>query len=287
MGGIVYLNGEFVPAEQAKVSIFDRGFMFSDSLYEVIPFYHGIGFRLEEHLERLREGMKVVKMESDLDFATLCAEVVQRNGGGNRAVYLQITRGADTCRRVNSPALVPTVIIFSYPINVALEGNLDLVKGICAITTEDIRWRHCEIKTTALLGNIMAMQQALESGAQEALMIRNGCLTEGSSSNLFIISDGIIYTPARNERILGGTTRNLLLELATENHIDWKEKDLTESCLEQADEVWISSSTRGVIPVLQVNGQAIGSGEPGPLWRRMAELYQRFEKQLFDAKDRC
>ncbi|OMH33725.1 aminotransferase class IV [Motiliproteus sp. MSK22-1] len=284
MSGIVYLNGEFVPAEEARVSIFDRGFLFSDSLYEVIPFYHGIGFRLEEHLERLKEGMRVVKMELNLDFAALCSEVVQRNGGGNRAVYLQITRGADTQRRVvcQTP-LVPTVVIFSYPIAVALEGNLDLVKGIHAITTEDIRWRHCEIKTTGLLGNIMAIQQALESGAQEALMVRDGYLTEGSSSNLFVIQDRTIFTPATNELILGGTTRNLLLELASANNIDWQEKNLPASCLHRAEEVWISSSTRGVIPVLQIDGQAVANGQPGPLWRRMAELYQCFEKQLFDA----
>ena len=288
MSGIVYLNGEFLPADQAKVSIFDRGFLFADSLYEVIPFYHNVGFRLDEHLQRLAHGMKSIQIELDVDFCALCSEVVHRNGGGNQAVYLQITRGEDSRRRFTCPTpLVPTLLIFSYPINVALEGDLSLVQGIHAITTEDIRWRHCEIKTTALLGNIMALQKALDVGAQEALMVRDGVLTEGSSCNLFVVIDGIIHTPAMSDDILGGTTRKLLLELATEHGIPWRESELPLTIIEQAEEVWISSSTRGVIPVLKVDGKSIGQATAGPVWQRLATLYQRFEQQRCQLGEGC
>ncbi len=281
MGDIVYLNGQYMAADQAKVSIFDRGFLFADSLYEVIPFYNGVGFRLQEHLDRLQHGMRAVRIGLEADLAAICVELVARNGGGHQAVYIQVTRGAESRRRqACDPALAPTLLLFSYPIEVALGGDLDAVQGISVITTEDLRWRRCDIKATGLLSNIMALQQALDAGAQEALMVRDGQLTEGSSSNLFVINDGLIQTPARSQFILGGTTRSLILELAREQGIPCLETTLAEQRLAQADEVWISSSTRGVVPVVRINGELLGDGRPGPLWRRMAELYREFERRV-------
>ncbi len=283
MDDIVYLNGEFLEAADARVSVYDRGFLFADSLYEVVPFYQGVGFRLNEHLQRLHHGLRAIGIELDLDLASLSEEVVRRNGGGNQAVYIQVTRGTDSCRRhVARDPLAPTVVLFSYPIEIALSGNLNELDGIRVITTEDLRWSRCAIKTTALLGNILALQKALDAGAQEALLVREGFLTEGSSSNLFIIRDNCISTPARSDFILGGTTRDLLLELAAANEIAWQERAIPESDLADAEEVWISSSTRGVLPVIAVNDRPVADGRPGPLWQRMAELYQSFEARVFN-----
>ncbi|WP_207063857.1 D-amino acid aminotransferase [Motiliproteus sp. SC1-56] len=282
MTNLVYLNGEYLPQAEAKISIFDRGFLFGDSVYEVIPFYNGVGFRLEEHLARLRRGLEAVRIRAEEDWEQICQTLVTRNGGGHQAVYLQVTRGADTHRvHAYRPDLKPTVLLFSYPICMALSGDPETIEGIRAVTTEDIRWQRCDIKATTLLGNIMALQQATDTGADEALMVRDGFLTEGSACNLFVIEQGRIATPARDHRILGGTTRDLLLELAAENGIPWTEEPIAEARLARADEVWISSSTKGVLPVLTINGCAVGSGDKGPLWYRMAGLFKAFEKTVF------
>ncbi|MCW8886103.1 MAG: aminotransferase class IV [Motiliproteus sp.] len=282
MSEVVYLNGEFLAPEEAKVSVFDRGFLFADSTYEVIPFYQGVGFRLRQHMERLRQGLEAIQIELEADLESLCSELVARNGGGNQAVYLQVTRGADTRRRhAINPILKPTLFMASYPIEVGLSQSLAKVPGISAITTDDIRWRRCDIKTTALLANIIAVQTALEAGAQEALFVRDGFLTEGATSNLYLVRQDEILTPALDSHILGGTTRNLLLELTREKGISCTEQDLPVTLLAQADEVWISSSTRGVIPVVRVNGKPVADGSPGPMWHKVAKLYQAFEKQIF------
>ncbi|MEH6626107.1 MAG: aminotransferase class IV [Motiliproteus sp.] len=285
MSDVVYLNGEFIAAADARVSVFDRGFLFADSTYEVIPFYNGVGFRLEQHLQRLHEGLKAIRIELDIDLAPLCQQLIEMNGGGHQAVYLQVTRGTDVRRRhAISASLKPTVLLISYPIEVALVGDLDDIPGISVITTEDIRWRRCDIKTTALLANIIALQAALEEGAQEALFVADGYLTEGATSNLYVIKQGVILTPVQDSHILGGTTRSLILELARANEVPISEQPIPEGVLTDADEVWISSSTRGVLPVLKVNGITVGDGKPGPLWNKIAKLYQLFEQDVFQGK---
>ncbi len=285
MSDVVYLNGKFVAADEARISVFDRGFLFADSTYEVIPFYSGVGFRLEQHLQRLYQGLKAIKIELDLDLKSICLQLIELNGGGNQALYLQVTRGADTRRRhAISAHLTPTVLMLSYPIEVALAGDLQDIPGVCAITVDDIRWRRCDIKTTALLANIIALQAALEVGAQEALMVAEGYLTEGSTSNLYVVKQGRILTPALDEHILGGTTRGLLQRLAVENNIPFCQQAVPVTALDDADEVWISSSTRGVLPVLKVDGKKIGDGQVGPLWFDMAKLYQNYEQQIFQGE---
>jgi D-alanine transaminase len=284
MSSIIYLNGEYLPGHQAKVSIFDRGFLFGDSVYEVIPFYNRVGFRLQEHLLRLRNSLVSVGIRSELDWEPICQELIERNGGGNQMVYLQVTRGADT-RRTHQygPELQPTLLALCQPLPPLFEGGLDQVQGIQAITTDDIRWHRCDIKATTLLGNIMSLHRAEEAGAQEALMVREGHLTEGSSCNIFVIEQGCIFTPRMDDSILGGTTRYVLLMLAKENGIPCFEDDIAQERLSDADEVWITSSTRGVIPVLNVDGHAVGRGEKGPLWYRMAQLFLDFEQRVVNA----
>ncbi|MBV1786726.1 D-amino acid aminotransferase [Marinobacterium sp. D7] len=280
-GDIVYLNGEFIPASEAKVSVFDRGFLFGDSVYEVIPFYRGVGFRLEQHLKRLRHSLSALRIPLEKEWQEMLDELVQRNGGGNLSVYLQITRG-DAGRRtpVYDEWMQPTVFACCNPIRNIYAAGADNIAGIRVIVTADLRWHRCDIKANGLLPNILVLQQAREVGADEALMLRDGVLTEGGSSNLFIIKNGVIFTPKLSSEILGGTTRELVLELAREAGIPYQETDLGYEQLLAADEVWISSSTRAVLPVLEVDGQHIGGGMKGPLWLRMYELFRQFHHQL-------
>lgn len=280
---IVYLNGEFLPAAEAKVSVFDRGFLFGDSVYEVIPFYRGVGFRVEQHLIRLGHSLAALRIPLELDWSALLDELVQRNGGGNLSVYLQVTRG-NAGRRTPAydDSMHPTVFACCNPIRDIYAAGPDGIEGIRVIVTEDLRWHRCDIKANGLLPNILVLQQAREAGAQEALMIRDGILTEGGSSNLFVVKCGVLYTPGLSSEILGGTTRQLVLELAAAEGIPCQESELRYEHLLEADEVWISSSTRAVVPVLEVDGKPVGSGEKGPLWRRMFELFSQFHHRLMN-----
>jgi D-alanine transaminase len=280
-GGIVYLNGEFIEADEAKVSVFDRGFLFGDSVYEVIPFYRGVGFRLEQHLNRLRHSLSALRIPLDFEWQAILEELVARNGGGNLSVYLQVTRG-NAGRRTHAydESMAPTLFACCNPIRDIYAEGADNVSGIGVIVTADLRWHRCDIKANGLLPNILVLQQAREEGADEALMIRDGILTEGGSSNLFMVKNGVLYTPKLSSEILGGTTRELVLELAREAGIPYQETDLGYAQLLEADEVWISSSTRAVVPVLEVDGQPVGAGEKGPLWRRMYGLFSHFHHRL-------
>lgn len=283
--GIVYLNGEFLPAAEARVSVFDRGFLFGDSVYEVIPFYQGVGFRLEQHLQRLDHSLDALRIALDLDWPEVLNELVQRNGGGNLSVYLQVTRGSAGRRTAAyDDHMRPTLFACCNPIRDIYAAGPDQIEGISVIVTEDLRWQRCDIKANGLLPNILVLQQAREAGADEALMIRDGVLTEGGSSNLFVVECGVIHTPKLSAGILGGTTRQLVLELATAEGIPWQESDLSYAQLLAADEVWISSSTRAIVPVLEVDGQAIADGSKGPLWRRMFERLSRFHRALMNGE---
>ncbi|TCK05907.1 D-amino acid aminotransferase [Marinobacterium mangrovicola] len=283
---IVYLDGAFVPAQDAKVSVFDRGFLFGDSVYEVIPFYRGVAFGLEPHLKRLEHSLAALRIPLSIDWPAVLNELVTRNGGGNLSVYLQVTRG-DAGRRtpVYDASMQPTVFACCNPIRNIYADGPDGVAGIAVIVTADLRWHRCDIKANGLLPNILVLQQAREAGAAEALMIRDGILTEGGSSNLFIVRSGVLYTPKLGSEILGGTTRELVLELARGAGIPYQETDLSYENLLEADEVWISSSTRAVVPVLSVDGKTVGDGEKGPLWRRMFELFSQFHHRLMTGEE--
>ncbi|WP_027855641.1 aminotransferase class IV [Marinobacterium litorale] len=283
---IVYLNGEFLPADQARISVFDRGFLFGDSVYEVIPYYRGVSFRLEQHLKRLGHSLAALRIPLALDWPGVLNELVALNGGGNLSVYLQVTRG-DAGRRtpVYDDSMHPTCFACCNPIRDIYAAGPDGIEGIAVLVTADLRWHRCDIKANGLLPNILVLQQAREAGAQEALMIREGILTEGGSSNLFLVKCGVLYTPKLSSEILGGTTRELVLELAREAGIPYQETDLSYENLLDADEVWISSSTRAVVPVLEVDGRPVGAGVKGPLWRRMFELFSQFHHRLMTGEN--
>ena len=278
---IVYLNGEYLPADKAQISVFDRGFLFGDSVYEVIPFYQGVGFRLTEHLARLEYSLRALQIQACQDWEAILNLLVSQNGGGNLSVYLQVTRGAGDSRSHRyGDDLSPTVFACCTPIKDIYTAGPDDIVPMKVIVTADLRWHRCDVKSTCLLPNIMVVHQAQAQDADEALMMRDGKLTEGSSCNVFIVLQGVIYTPKRGSEILGGTTRELIMQLADEHAIPSQEVDIDYEMLKTADEVWISSSTRGVVPVIEIDGDQVGDGEKGPLWSTMFELFIRYQQKL-------
>ena len=276
----VFLNGEFLAAEQAKVSVFDRGFLLGDGIYEVIPVYAGKCFQLAGHLIRLQASLDGVRMKNPLsmkEWQTMIEQLVERNAGGEQSVYLQVTRGVAPRDHVFPQGVHPTSFAMSNPLQ-ALPKKYK-TDGIAAITLPDIRWQNCNIKAITLLPNSLLKQQAQDVGAQEALLIRDGYLTEGAASNAYAVIDGTIYTAPKDEKVLPGITREVVLELAEKNGIPVIEQAVSEDQLKQAQEVWVSSSTKEVLPVTMLDGEIVGEGVPGPVWKQIDTLYQQYKQQ--------
>lgn len=282
---IAYLNGKFMPLDEARISPLDRGFLFADGVYEVIPAYGSKLFRLDEHLARLDASLAAIQLPNPLtraDWTTLLNSLIEQNGGGNIYIYLQITRGAAAKRdhAFPVPPVAPTIFAMTGLIATPAADMPDTTPGVAAITLDDIRWSRCDIKSVALLANVLMRQQAVSEGASEAILIRDGFATEGSASNFFIVRQGVIVTPPKSHLILPGITRDLLVELARKHGMAVEEREITETELKSADEVWLSSSTREVVPVTRLNGHLLGDGRPGPVWRQMARHYVDFKRAL-------
>lgn len=282
---IVYLNGQCIAADQAKISVFDRGFLFSDSVYEVIPFYAGEGFQLEQHIDRLRASLNALNIECSADFIDITNKLVLANKADNCSVYLQVSRGADTKRshQINKQ-LSPTIFACLNPIVNNYAAPADQVLGIKVIVCEDLRWKRCDIKSTSLLPNILVIEQAREQGAQEALLLNQGKVLEGASSNLFIVENGEIITPPSSHAILNGTTSQLVQKVAMEQRIVLKHQDISYQRLIAADEVWITSSTRGLLPVVQVDSAIISQGSKGAVWEELYVLLAQAQEALLTEK---
>lgn len=267
--------------------MFDRGFLFGDSVYEVIPFYQGVGFRVDEHIQRLSYSLREVRIDCDLDWYEILQSVVDANGGGNLAVYLQVTRGNPGKRsHAYDTALQPTVFACCSVINNIWQTAPQDISPLTAIVADDIRWQRCDIKANGLLPNILVLQQARDCQADEALLLREQRLTEGSSCNLFIVEQGVLKTPQHNGDILGGTTRELVLQLAAEQGIPTQETDISYPQLLNADEVWVSSSSRGVLPVVKIDGQVIGKGKKGQLWCKIFPYFAEYQRNLMAGLDK-
>jgi D-alanine transaminase len=273
---IVYLNGEFLPLSQAKVSVLDRGFLFGDGVYEVIPVYGGKPFRLAEHLERLEKSLEGIRMASPLaagEWVYIFNTLIQ--GVQDQQIYLQITRGAGTKRDHAFPlGVAPTVFALCTPI-APIPAS-----GVKAITVPDIRWQWCHIKAITLLANVLQRQQAVDEGCAEAILIRDGYALEGAASNLFAVVDGVMLTPPIGNDILPGITRDLVVEIAQANAMALEQRRISLDELLRAEEVWLTSSTREVLPVIKLDGRQVGEGKPGPVWTRMNALYQERKEQL-------
>ncbi len=276
----VFLNGEYLPAEQAHVSVLDRGFLLGDGVYEVIPVYNGLPFRLTPHLNRLQRSLDGVRMTNPHtleEWAAIIGRLVEANGGGDQSVYLQVTRGVAPRDHVFPEGVVPTAFVMSNPLK-AVPGSFK-TDGIKAITVDDIRWAQCDIKAITLLPNSLLRQKAQDVGAQESLLIRDGYMTEGSASNSYAVIDGVIFTAPKDEKVLPGITRDLVLELAQAAGIAYREEAVSLAQLQQADEIWISSSTRELLPVTMLDDKPVGSGKPGPVWQQVDNLYQRYKQE--------
>ena len=276
---IVYLNGKFLPIEQASVSVMDRGFIFGDGVYEVIPVYGGRLFRLEQHLQRLARSLAEIRLSNPLPvekWRQCLQELVRRNGDGDQSVYVQITRGAAPRDHAFPKDVQPTVYAASSQLK-PLPADL-AEQGVAAITVEDNRWQRCDIKAITLLANILLRQQAIDQGAAEAILVRDGKVNEGAASNLFIVKDGVVVTPPKGPDLLPGITRDLILELAATHGIDHREAVISPEDLKRASEVWLSSSTREILPVTRLDQRPVGNGMPGPVWRRMMDLYQDYKQ---------
>ncbi len=281
---IVHLNGQLLPEEQAMIPVTDRGFLFGDGVYEVIPAYHGKLFRLEEHLARLQNSLNGVRIGNPHtleQWRTLLNELLQANHTeqGDYSIYLQVTRGSAPRRDHAFPDVVtPTVFASASPI--IKPADEIYAQGISAITVEDTRWRHCHIKAITLLPNILLRQQAVDAGAAEAILIKDGNLTEGAASNVFVVLKGEILTPFKGDELLPGITRDVVLELAQQHGLPCGEAAISEQQLHEAGEIWITSSTREVLAVTHLDGKPVGNGKPGPLWSSIYTYYQDFKQQL-------
>ena len=275
----VYLNGEFLEADQAKVSVFDRGFLLGDGVYEVLPVYAGQCFQLKGHLLRLQASLDGVRMQnplSDSEWTLMIEQLIKLHGGGNQSLYLQVTRGVAPRDHVFPEGVTSTAFAMSNPLHAVPKEYK--TQGVAAITLPDIRWQNCNIKAITLLPNSLLKQQAHEAGALEALLIRDGYLTEGAASNAYAVIDGTIYTAPKDEKVLPGITREVVIDIAQANNIPLVEQAVTAQQLKEADEVWISSSTKEVVPITTLDGDAVGNGRPGSVWKKMDTLYQQYKK---------
>lgn len=277
----VYLNGKLLPIEQAQISVLDRGFLLGDGVYEVIPAFGGKLFRLEQHLQRLDNSLSAVRIpnpHNHSEWQKILQQLITSNDN-DLSIYLQVTRGVAPKRDHAFPdKVIPTVFAMS---NIIPEPDpATLEKGVNAITLDDIRWKRCDIKAITLLANVVLRQEAHDHNAAEAILIRDGQAMEGAASNLFIVSADTIYTPPKGPQLLPGVTRDLILELSREHCLTIEERNISEQSLNNAQEIWLTSSTREILPVTQLNGNQVGNGRPGKHWQQMIQLYRDYKKGL-------
>jgi D-alanine transaminase len=281
----VYLDGKFLPPEQARVSVFDRGFIFGDGVYEVIPVFGGRLFRLPHHLARLEASLAAIRLRNPHtaeEWKTIFTRLMAEHRTSDQSIYLQITRGVAPRDHAFPPNITPTVFAYSQPLKYPPVEQL--MQGVTAVTTADIRWQRCDIKAIALLANALLRQQAIEQGAVEAILVRDNVVTEGAASNVFIVSGDRLVTPPKGPYILPGITRDLVVEIARTNKIACEEKPVGIEALRTADEVWLTSSTKEILPITRIDGRPVGAGKPGPMHARMFDLYQEYKQAFIQGK---
>lgn len=288
MSQTVYLNGRYLPIEEASVSVLDRGFMLGDGVYELIPVFARKPFRLDEHLRRLQhslDGIRLPNPMQEADWRAVIARMIELQPADDQSVYLQITRGAAPRDHAFPENTLPTVLVISNAMNPP--DAMQMEHGICAISSEDIRWGRCDLKTLNLLPNVLAKQKAIEAGCVECILFRRegGCsiLSEGAASNIFVVKDGLLLAPVKDHRVLPGVTYDLVLELAAANGMPFEVRDIHETEVRTADELWLTSSGREVQAIVQLDGKLVGNGQPGQIYRQMIALYQAYKTQVLAA----
>lgn len=275
----VYLNGEFLPRDQARVPVMDRGFLFGDGVYEVIPIYSRKPFRLEQHLKRLQaslDGIKLANPKTNEEWTRIILRMIELVDCQDQSLYVQITRGADDKRSHAFPAAVrPTVFMMAEPLGTPTAAQRE--QGVAAVTAADIRWLRCDLKTTSLLANCLLRQLAVEAGCIETVLLRDGFLSEGAASNIFAMKNGVLLAPIKNHLMLPGITYDVVLELAAQHGLRGEVRDVREEEVRMADELWLTSSTKEVLAIVTLDGKPVGSGAPGPAFAHMYRWYQDFK----------
>ena len=270
-----------MPLDEAKIPVLDRGFIFGDGVYEVIPVYGKRLFRLDEHLDRLADSLEATRIPDpypESEWKKNLSQIVMRNDAEDQSVYVHITRGVAKRDHAFPEPITPTVFMMSSPLKVT---DIDTFNtGVKAITLDDVRWQYCNIKAISLLPNILLKQTAIDEGAMEAILVRDGEVTEGAASNIFIVINGIIKTPPKSSRLLPGITRDLIVELAKQNQLNCIEANFSRAELAAADEIWLSSSTKEVLPIVHLNDTTVGNGKPGPITRKMYDIFQAYKTEL-------
>ena len=276
---IAFLNGTYLPLDEARISPMDRGFLFGDGVYEVVPSYAGKMVGFAPHIKRINNGLTAIGIDlgwSENDWSDLCAQLIEKNGAGNLGIYIQVSRGADSKRFHGFPENVtPTVFAFAFNIAPPPVADKALAKKYTASTARDLRWERCQIKSTALLGNVLHFQQGQDQGNDETLLFNaENQLTEASSCNAYIIKDGVVITPPLDNQLLPGITRHILLDiLRRDGSIPVEERIVTMDEVLNADEVWITSSSKEIGAVVEIDGVAVGNGEIGDIWLKAQTLY--------------
>jgi D-alanine transaminase len=278
---MIYLNGEFMSIEQARIPVLDRGFIFGDGVYEVIPVYSRHPFRLAEHLRRLQQSLNSIKLVNPHDDQTwmrLIRRLVELNEPEDQSLYLHITRGPAMRDHAFPKVITPTVFLMSNPLTTP--PRQQVTDGVGAITAVDNRWLRCDIKAIALLPNVLLRQEAVEAGCVETVLLRDGFVTEGSASNIFVVSDGVMLAPPKDHLMLPGITYDVVLELARANSIRHEVRKISEAELRSAQEVWLTSSTKEVLAISQLDATPVGTGKPGPVFAQMYVLYQDYKNRV-------
>lgn len=279
-----YLNGQFLPLAEAKISVLDRGFVFGDGVYELVPVYSKKPFRLDDHLRRLQgslDGIRLANPHAPEVWRELILRLIELQGFADQSVYIQVTRGVAPRDHAFPKGVPPTVFMFAQPLLTAAPAQK--AAGVCAVSAVDNRWLRCNIKAISLLANILLRQQAVDADCAETVMLRDGFLTEGAASNIFVVKDGVLRAPPPSNLMLTGITYDVVLELAAAHGIPHEVRAISEAEVRSADELWMTSSTKEIMAIVKLDGAPVGAGVPGPLAQRMDGLYQAFKQQVMRA----
>lgn len=279
---LCYLNGSCLPLKDARISPLDRGFLYADGAYEVMPVYGGRPFRFAAHADRLTRSLGALRMadpHTRPEWRAILGELIERNGGGDIYLYWQVTRGAQNGRtHAPLPDIPRTVFAFCAPLPPTSAEQL--ANGLACITAADTRWARCDIKSVALLANVLLRQESIDAGAAETILLRDDELTEASASAVHVVLGREVLTPPNSRRILPGTTRSVVEEMATRAGLPWRSAPVSATQLRDANEIWISAATREVQAVTRLDGRPVGEGRPGPHWRAVYEQLQRYKREL-------
>ena len=284
MGDMVFLNGEILPVEQARIPVLDRGFIFGDGIYELVPVYSRVPFRLEEHLTRLERSLREVRIKNPYtraEWRDVIRRLIAAQPFEDQGLYFQVTRGVAKRDHAFPQGVEPTVFAMSNPL-VSPPAAL-VERGAAARSAEDFRWQRCDIKSISLIGNCLLRQASAELGEAETILFRDGRLTEASASNVFVVKAGVIQAPPKTNLILPGITYDVVVELARAAGMPLELRDIAEAEVRAADELWVTSSSKEVLAIVALDGKPIGEGRPGPVFRRMYALYQEFKRTVMRA----